>query len=325
MNLFSILDAFSGELLETLYRLKPELYRTLNKAVSFDIIMAAENIDVIKKKILDDEIESFRRESYVAQFENLERRFKLGTLTNFSYWKAFVEYTQKRNVLMHCDGIVSEQYIQVCKKAGIKDKQLPKVGERLKLESVDVLVASHIIGQTGIMLAYTLWNKLFPKDRESLDQNLHNLCFEFLMEESWLHGADVGEFIENSLPPNDAATAKMNIINLAIAYKATKKSDRLNETLSKVDWSLLSLDFRLAESVLLDQYDKAATYMKKIGAEGDYIRRGSYHEWPLFREFRNSEEFLDAYKFVYQEAFVSNQAIEMNEKVQKIAPKEDAL
>ncbi|EJL7828827.1 hypothetical protein ACNPP3_001175 [Vibrio vulnificus] len=317
LNLYSILDAYTGELLETLYRLKPELYGQLNKSVPFEVIMKAENIDIVKKKILDDDIESFRRESYIEQFKSLEKRFGLNTLTKFSYWRAFVEYSQKRNIIMHCDGIVSEQYITVCKSVGIKEASLPKVGEQLELSDTDVLVASHIIGQTGIMLAYTLWSKLFPRDKKNLDDSIHSLCYDFLYEEQWHHAAGIGEFIEKSLKTKDDATSKMNTINLCIAYKALDKQDQLNKTIKSVDWSLLTLDFRLAESVLLGKFDQAALYMKKIGVEGDFVKRSSYHEWPLFHKFRDSPEFIDAYKDVYQESYLPSEIIDI-EEVEKL-------
>ena len=39
--------------------------------------------------------------------------------------------------------------------------------------------------------------------------------------------------------------------------------------------------------------------MEKIGEKSEMINEMSYHEWPLFREFREQQEFFDGYQNVY--------------------------
>lgn len=51
----------------------------------------------------------------MEQFEVLQKRLEL-KLTEFPHWRRFVEAAQRRNLLTHCDGIVSEQYLSVCRK-----------------------------------------------------------------------------------------------------------------------------------------------------------------------------------------------------------------
>ncbi|MCG9752614.1 hypothetical protein L1D54_19390 [Vibrio brasiliensis] len=313
LNIYSIWDAFSGELLEVVYKLKPDLYGKFQKSVPFELIMQAEDIDVIKKKILEDDIENFRRDGYIDQFKNLENRFGFTTLRDFKLWKSFVQCSQTRNVVMHCDGIVSEQFISVCKSVGIKETDLPKVGDKVDLSTGMVLFTSYVMCVTGIMLAHTIWNKLFRKNRQDIDSSLSDICYDLLYDEKWNLAIGVGEFVTEQLVASEDATNKMNIINLAIAYGAMDESELLNKTLKKVDWSLLTLDFRLAEAVLLEKYDEAARLMLKIGPEGDFVKRQAYHEWPLFHRFRDQPEFISAYREVYNESFIPNTTIEIEE------------
>ncbi len=43
------------------------------------------------------------------------------------------------------------------------------------------------------------------------------------------------------------------------------------------------------------------------------IQKQDYHDWPLFREFRKSEEFLIAFKRIYRKDFSE----ELKERIEK--------
>ena len=69
------------------------------------------------------------------------------------------------------------------------------------------------------------------------------------------------------------------------------------------DWSACGLDFKLAVDVLRDDHSSAAKTMRAIGASGA-PRETDYHDWPLFKEFRKSDEFAKSYEAVFQKPFV---------------------
>jgi hypothetical protein len=96
----------------------------------------------------------------------------------------------------------------------------------------------------------------------------------------------------------------MAIINYAITLKFSGEEAKARGVLAAVDWSASSKDFRLAEAVLLDKFNDAAAIMKRIGKKGEYLKQGLYHVWPLFRDFRQTNEFMNAYQEVYGYPFV---------------------
>ena len=63
-------------------------------------------------------------------------------------------------------------------------------------------------------------------------------------------------------------------------------------------------DFKLALAVLKEDDDKAIELMKLIGKQGEMITELAYHEWPLFREFRDKDCFLNTYKDIYGYPYV---------------------
>ncbi len=129
LALFSAFDAFTGNLIAALFNRRPELFGKINRSVSFSEILSAQSINELKDKVLFDEIEQFRRKSYTEQFDQLSSRFDI-KLTDFASWPLFVEASQRRNLITHCDSVVSDQYIAVCNSVGIKGADLPKIGRK---------------------------------------------------------------------------------------------------------------------------------------------------------------------------------------------------
>jgi hypothetical protein len=97
-----------------------------------------------------------------------------------------------------------------------------------------------------------------------------------------------------------------------------KDKVKMNQTLSKLDFSAANDDFKLAELVLKDDFDNAAKLVEKIGSKSEYTTEHSYREWPIFKEFRKSENFIKAFEAAFNKKF--NLSIQDN-----IALPEDSL
>jgi hypothetical protein len=65
LGLFSAYDAFTGDLLSAIYNQKPELYTKMERTISVQEALQCKSFDDLKNSVLSEEIESFRRESYV--------------------------------------------------------------------------------------------------------------------------------------------------------------------------------------------------------------------------------------------------------------------
>jgi hypothetical protein len=112
LGLFSSFDAFMGNLVGTIYRKRPELYASLSRTVTIPEILRHKSFEELQESIMRDEIETLRRKSYIDQFKELESSFGVKSRT-FERWPQFVECAQRRNLFTHCDGEVSEQYLEV--------------------------------------------------------------------------------------------------------------------------------------------------------------------------------------------------------------------
>jgi hypothetical protein len=115
VSLVSQYDAFLSGLVRTLFKAQPGLVKCSKKSFDVSEIFSFNNMEEVRDAITDEEIEALLRESHHEQFAWLERRFEIQTLRkNLSSWPPFVELTQRRNLFVHTDGMVSKQYLKVC-------------------------------------------------------------------------------------------------------------------------------------------------------------------------------------------------------------------
>jgi hypothetical protein len=91
----------------------------------------------------------------------------------------------------------------------------------------------------------------------------------------------------------------MCVVNLALAHKWKNDEKQCAEIVGAEDWTAASLDFRLAISVLKDDFDEAVSLMKQIGISGE-VTKENYEEWPLFNKFRRTKRFLETYRDIFK-------------------------
>lgn len=320
LNLFSEFDAYIGDLIKCLFILKQDLMKSIDYSFDTKELIKCNSIKEMKEFIISKEVERIRRESYVEQFKSLENRFNL-TLRDFSNWPFFVECSQRRNIITHCDGIVTEQYISVCKREGYKFEKRINVGDRLVIDSDYFYKSIFLFYEVGIKLGQVLWRKFFPDQIKHADYDLITIIYRFLEREKWEPVKTIGEFSINLHKHHNDENKRILRINYAQSYKWSGDNAKAIEVCNEVDWSSCTNEFQLAESIIKDDFKKAAELMIKIGKGEKLIDREAYHTWPLFREFRMSNEFLTSYRKIFRRDF--SKSVERQIKIAEYKTSQD--
>lgn len=298
ISLFAAFDKFIGDLVSGIYKNNPDLYKSINREIQLSELLRHNDIESIKEAILHKEIETLRRKSYIEQFSELEKKFSL-PLTKFEKWPNFIEFSQRRNLYTHCDGIISQQYIDVCESVNFKFSNKPVIGEYLTISIKHFRDACNIVSHVAVMLGQTLWRKTAPTEIKTIDANLNNIIYSYLNDENFNKAIELCKFAQNLPKISGDIYTRMMAINYAIALKFSGEQKAAVSVINKLDWTTVSYDFQLSYAVLNDNFTEASSIMRKIGTQSDLVREMSYHEWPLFKEFRESSEFLASYKEVY--------------------------
>lgn len=319
IGLFSEYDGFIGRLLKAIYSENENLLKGISREITLTELMNFKDIDSVKLDMLDKEIESFRRESYSTQFAELEKKFNLTTLRNFPEWGDFIEISQRRNLFTHNGGHVSQQYLTVCRneKSNLEDDI--KVGKELEITIEYYFKAIYILSKVGFMLAHTLWAKVSPNKIQLAADAMNNSIYLMLKRKRWRTASEFGLFGLSvpQLKTLDDITKKIRIVNTAIALKKIEKA-RAIELIDREDWSACLREFKLATAVLKEQYIEAGKLMKLIGKQGELIDQLSYHQWPLFEEFRDTNEFQEAYESIYEISFIEKTSVDAMKRSKEI-------
>lgn len=318
-QIFCEFDSFIGALLKVIYTNQADLLKGIAREITFADLLTYENLNAIKLDMLDKEIDSFRRDSYIEQFTTLENKFKFKTLRDFEEWGEFVELSQRRNLLVHNGGRISEQYVLICDREGYKFDARPVLGEMLKITPLYFSRAIIVMSKVAFMLTHTLWRKVFPNEFSEAHQSANDTLYELLKDKRWKTGAEIAKFCLNDQMCKNISDIDLRVrtVNAAIAAKFSGSASLAKSYLDSIDWSASYRDFKLAISILNDEYSNAAEIMKSIGKNGELINELSYHEWPLFHKFRETPEFLDAYQDIYGISFVKEAVRHSAEEVQK--------
>ncbi|MFM5588708.1 hypothetical protein ACET65_17345 [Aeromonas rivipollensis] len=298
ISLLSVFDKFIGDLVAVLYSKNPNLYNNINKEISLSEVLKYESMNDLRQVFLDKEIETLRRKGYIDQFKDLEGKFSI-KLTKFDEWPAFIELSQRRNLFTHCDGIVSKQYLDICREVGYKIKDEVEVGYQLEIGEKYLFQSCMLVAYVGTMLGHTLWRKTLEDELEKADAHLSSIVFDYLHMEHWSNAISISKFSQNLPKISTDEMERIFSVNHAIALCSINKKKEAKAILDKKDWSATTYDFKLAYSILTGDYSEAEKVMCKIGRQGKLITELSYHDWPLFREFRDSKEFYRGYEKVY--------------------------
>jgi hypothetical protein len=300
VSLISHYDAYLGRLIAELFILQPSVLNSSEKNISFSDLVSFGSVETAKEFVIEKEIESVLRGSHIEQFDWLERKFSIPLNKGLEIWPKFIELTERRNLFVHTDGKVSNQYLSVCRKYGVELNNEVKLGEILEVTPEYWQAAYECVFEIAVKLTHVLWRKLAPQDRLTADENLNTICYSLIMDKNYKLARILLDFACDLKKFADETKERMLIINRAQVYKWLNMPDETRRILASRDWSATSDKFKLAKAVLLDDYSEADKIVKRIGKNGE-MKKQFYRDWPLFQEYRKSASFSTLFKDIFGE------------------------
>lgn len=302
VSLVSQYDCFLGGLLRCFFRARPELLNACEKNISLKELQNFETIDAVREYFIEKEIETVIRKSHTDQFEWMEKRFDLPLRKGLSSWPAFVEITERRNLIVHCGGIVSSHYLSACEQQGA-DCGGAKAGMELTANRPYLGHTYEVLVEIGVKLAHVLWRKLVPAERAVADMKLNDFCLDLMNEARYELSRKLLDFATGVLKTWDSEVNRLLfVVNRAQVYKWLNQDATCKKILSNQDWSAVDDRISLGVAVLRNDVPAAVALMRKL-RDGVLVPKHCYRQWPIFRHFRKTAEFVAAYKEIFGEDF----------------------
>ncbi len=303
VSLISQFDAFLGNLIKQIFIAKPEILNSSEKNISFSKLSELKSFEEAKEYMIEKEIEGVLRESHSDHFQWLENKLKLTLRKDLEVWKEFIEITERRNLLVHNDGIVTSQYLLVCRLNEVKFDIEPEIGTQLNVNDEYFIKSYNCLFELSVKLTQVIWRKLLPLELESSDESLNDICFDLIRKNQNKLAIILLNFTTNILKKHFNEESKnVFVVNLALAYKLDGNTIECEKIVNTKDWSACSDKFKIAKYALLNDFENAILFMKKIGDDGE-INKLHYKTWPLFMELRKQEKFKEEFKKIFNEDF----------------------
>lgn len=292
-------EAYIKSYLKLIYTIRPEALQIASKQISLAELEKFESISDAKNFILDLAIEDFFwGKSHIEQIEILEDKHNINFNFDEELFCKFVELSQRRNLFVHSDGIVNDVYLRKCSEKNVPLPDDCIKGDRLHVAPTYIEDAYETLLFVALAVTQTVHRKLLPDYAEYADDIFNNYIYELLL---------LGKYsLANKIlvpvckhPKSDETNRLYNLLNLAFTYKKLDDIKNMEKTIAKEDWSTKSDLYRLVVAVLEENWEQAADFMISIGFNSEVILEVEYREWPIFAQFRETDEFAAA----FQEAF----------------------
>lgn len=301
VSLVSAFDAHIGRLIKYLFTVLPEALNSSANMLAYSQLVEFGTVENARDYIIEKEVETVLRKSHTEQFEWFESKFGLPLRKSLPAWTTFIEVTERRNLFVHSNGVVSRQYVEVCKRNSCPVSEDVCVGKALQVTNEYFASAHECLFEIGVKLAQVLWRKVQPDDIAAADGSLVTVSYELLAEGRYQLARVLLDFATQILPRHSNDERRLIfVINRAQAYKWLGDEQEARKILGAEDWTAKALKFKLGQMVLLDDFKGAAELIRRIGT-GEQMDKHVYREWPLFKEARKSKEFAAAFEDVFGE------------------------
>jgi hypothetical protein len=302
-SLLSQYDSFLGNVVKFIFEVKPEALNASEKSIPFVELQKFDTIQGVREYIIEKEIEAVIRKNLVDQFNWLKEKIGVPFNKDLTAWPVFVELNERRNLFVHCDGRVSSQYIKCCSEHKCEIDPNLRIGNQLVVDPDYFFEACECVYEIGVKMAHVIWRKLCSNDADGSDDNIIDLTYDLIVNKRYDLAISLLEFFtEPVFKHSKDSNKRIMIINLAQAHKWTGNEEMCTKTLNREDWSAAEDRFKLAVAVLRNDFDQVYNLVQKLSHDSSFLK-AYYRDWPLFKQLRKQDEFLQVFQKCYGEPF----------------------
>lgn len=313
VSLVSLYDQFYAGLVRLIYRIEPDKLKESNKSFCYRDLCDYSSVQEVKVEIVDETVEELLRDSHVKQFSWLATAMGISKLNDFKEWPDFVELTERRNLFVHSDGVVSQQYITVCGNEKVNMAKDVVKGCQLNVDKDYFEKAFKTLYIVGIkltqMLCHTVYDRQYPGEYSDIDKLLINNVYELIAEEMYDVAISVSEFAHDDKiigKKHNGHDRTFILLNYAQAYKWNGQDEKCKQMLAATDCTTWKDELLIPKLALEDKFDEVYAKMRVVGNRSDILTPENYRQWPIFKEIRKEEEFGKVFKDIFGEELETN-------------------
>ncbi len=289
INLVIYFELLLTDLIQSYYLRYPAALPAEDRMLSLAELRSIGSVDEAERYLIEKEADSVLRKSLGDQLDYFVKRFKIDTKPIAFLLHDLNEITQRRNLMVHNDGIVNQMYLSKVT-AGSKAASSVQLGQRLKIDVDYMSNAIDVIQASGYVLAQQCWRKWEPDQHRAADTDMSAISYDSLLDGRNTVTKCITDYAQETKFVQES-DYRMIIINQAIAHSDSGDHEAKSKLLDSCDWSACSLKFTVAIAILRGENDRAFALLPKALEIGE-ISAKVLTEWPLFRSVKSDPRLL---------------------------------
>jgi hypothetical protein len=285
-SLITIVDWFLGQIFRAHVDAYPVSLGGKEKLFAVQDILAFASIEEARKYVVDLKIDALLRLSFDDLWKQLAEDLKYDLQAVQDIFPALSEAYQRRNLLVHNDGIVNGIYLQ---RVAQTFRQKVQEGKKLSVrrDYLDSLIDDFEV--CFVIVAHETWIKTRPSEITLIGESIYKLAYGYLLEKRYSIVVRLANFAskQKKLPEEDRIYCE---VNCWLARKYSGDRDAVIREAAAADYSAKTPRFRLARLAVMEDryqfYKFAPEGLRDISAPGYALSK-----WPLFEPFREDAEF----------------------------------
>ena len=290
-------DRFLGEMVRAAFEIKPSLRQSLRREVSFSELSDLTDIDEVHSLVVEKEIDHVLHLDRAGQVRWFEKRCGMRDFDK-DLTGELTEVAELRNLVAHNGGVVTAWVGAGWKKRKAKLLERYRPGDEVEIREEEVNEIHDILIGAATSISQGAWRKLRVDEMEAADRHFHEHTYTRLALEEFELARRLLQLGERHHDSMSHSYRLVRIVNLAQSYKWLGDREACLNVLGREAWESHEHSFQLAASVLEEQWERAEPLMEKCIDE-DLVTRAEFEDWPVFRQFRETQHFRRVFMRVY--------------------------
>lgn len=299
MSLVSYFEVLIADLVHAFYRIAPDAALTEDKTLTVKELKKFSTIDEALQSIISDAVDDLLRASVSDWHKFFQTRVRINMQLLTPDWAQWNEYFQRRHIMVHAGGRVTERYLSNVdwEKLGAKISQ-PSMGDELDVEDAYLENAINAFEITGLLSCQEVWRKLVPSDITRYDnpitgEGLLDAVYRRLLSRHWYVAERLATWGEEDPEASEDAMLVCKF-NRWLCIKRQGRWTDVEGEVKAFDCSAKNRRYALVRASLLERPDEFFELLPKV--LGTDIDIKSLKEWPILDKMRTDPRFTKAVK-----------------------------
>ena len=285
ISLVTTSEWFVSQMITSYHRLFPEMISGRDKVLSLDDVMTFGGIDEVREHLIACRVEDIMRGPFTDWLKFFKEKPKLSASYIDGEMDDLVEIFQRRNLLVHNGGIVNSIYMS---RVSSKHRNGLVVGSEIKVDREYLDNATSALEACLILLCAELWKKLDSADLERAHV-LMTVGYEHMMRERWNIAERCYAFVARDVAQEEAS----RLASMINQWQCKKwRGEDIASEVKSYDFSAKERKYILASMVLLEDIEGSLALARELIGSGA-LTVEDLQEWPLFRDMRRIERWVD--------------------------------